>query len=74
MFMPNLEVTCTATCKIVLFKKIAASLHHSHDVVPKPLAGGHGVPQKADFHLCDFGHQAGDSGVGGSVGPSLTQS
>ena len=57
---------------IRLFEKIAASLHHSLNPRPEPLAGlAHGVPGEVAHHLRDLCHQLGHSVVGGSVHISL---
>ena len=66
--MPNLQTVFIWIYYIRLFEKIAASLHHSLNHRPEPLAGlAHGVPGEVAHHLRDLCHQLGHSVAGGSV-------
>ncbi len=60
-------------CRMTLFEKIAASLHHSLNTAPEQLAVlSHGVPRVDGHHLHDIDHQRGDGVVGGFVNIPLT--
>jgi hypothetical protein len=74
ILMSKLQVMFNGLYFNSIFKKIAASLHHSLNPLAESPAGlGHGVPGEVRHSLHDLRHQGGGSVVGGFVCFSFTK-